>query len=136
MNLKAAPTARPQPSKVSSVLVKARQILDKPDAWIKGQLTGHNGGNIPTTSLSDVRTREFLAEADVVCLVGAVHKACVELDLIDNDLLDRSMLLLSRTVALHHKTCAIFFNDDPETTHDDVLDVLDLAIHKADDISD
>jgi predicted aconitase len=102
-------------SKVTEILVGAREILSDPNRW----------------------TREFQArdiegrciawnepEAVCFCLMGAINRASRDIDPDDITPAYDAMNVLDSVIDAAIPT----FNDRPTTTHEDVLKALDAAI--------
>ena len=130
MDIKAAPT-HVEHSITTTALMKMRELLDNPDAWIKGQLT--DKGTIAMSRDDSTSIAEFMATTKQTCLFGALNKALCELGRHNLNNLNRVTESVLSTLKLTHSghDCMVDFNDDAETTHDDVLEMLDIAILKS-----
>jgi len=111
-------------NEVTEKLQKVRDILSDPKHWVKGDF----GDWDPNTNTGQV----CLLGACLVATTGAAH----QLD--DNsheaqlyrDTARQLLYCLPDTRYSHvHIDNVASFNDNPETTHEDVLKVIDCAIH-------
>lgn len=106
------------------VLTQARALIEKPENWIKGAYFYD-----PEDSEVD------FVSAKCFCTLGAVGATLVEdprLYIMDKEI----MRLLARAVQAPgasdtDESTVIAFNDDPFTTHEDVLGMFDRAIELA-----
>jgi hypothetical protein len=99
------------------VLKKARALISKPENWCKG-----------TTAL-DERGQNVSSDSDFACrwcMWGSLRR----IDPSDTHLYAISRLLNAETCRRTGITSHISFNDLPETTHEQVLEVMDAAIEK------
>lgn len=101
-----------------TILTEMRELLTDPGHWIKGTLARDASGRL---AYSRCRT------ACQWCLDGALIRAAAGTM---RDVVARIVRLLANAVTAHtggRHSHHIAFNDDPTTTHADVLRVLDLA---------
>lgn len=104
---------------VYDVLVKAREVITKPEHWIKG-MTCANEALIPV----DI-TREA---AYCFCSIGAIDRALYLLDgtfRLNDVLLDSAFDALAKSVKVDS---IALWNDDSCRTHEEVLAAFDDAI--------
>ena len=102
------------------ILRGARELLAKPERWTKGECARRSDGSI-TFSLDD--------EATCFCLDGALIRLCGGSH---TDLFHESWEALR---SIRPGECPIRFNDHPNTTHADILDLLDRGIAELEDKS-
>jgi hypothetical protein len=98
-----------------AILRGARELLAKPEAWTKGSCARNSAG------LSTIATNN---DACCFCVVGALMRVSG-----DSHLGSRSAAFASNF--LHKLSPALSagdFNDDPNTTHADILALLDKGI--------
>jgi hypothetical protein len=107
------------------ILVRARELIADPANWVKGEYA--------QGSLADPATHCF-------CLIGAVDRAVLEKaglenyeDCDENILISEAESDLEAIAAIQKLQSNLDglvsdFNDDPETTHADVLALLDKVI--------
>ena len=110
--------------RTKDILVKARSLIGNEECWVKGSLAeDHHGEEMYPTNPYACRW----------CLEGAIIKAA---DLDGYEVKDNIPTPLEITVRVLHGTGFIGFlddfNDAEDTTHKDVLDLLDKAIEAAD----
>ncbi len=84
---------------LKEALIAARKNVDSPEKWIKGALKGKN---------------------NTYCTVGAIHKLDIPCSLHFD--ISRTMRRITETESLSS------WNDAPERTHQDILDLFDKAI--------
>lgn len=97
-----------------TVLVRARALIEKPEAWTKEAMA------------RDVRQAVVRTGADAAacfCLAGALYKVSERDSCGFNEALD--LLTADCGVA-----GAVYFNDAPTTSHSDVLALFDRAIER------
>lgn len=98
------------------LLTAARNLLADPKHWTKGSSARTpRGTRVPT----------FHPQATRFCSVGALVR-CGE-----NDLEARALLTMAAQTLTGRDVSVIGFNDSRRTTHDDVLQMFDLAIQFA-----
>lgn len=145
MEFKGAPTLRPE-STVTKVLRRVRDSLSDPAAWLKDRLT--NKGNMRSlpvlTGSYDEQARTVLDDPNApihqMCLMGAVHKACHDLECHTFENVNTALHHISKAVCTYADEDDAFgkdvtrFNDSDETGHDDVLSVLDIAVRKSENV--
>lgn len=90
------------------LLVTKNHFLDRPEHWTKG--------------------KSFDKETNSYCLSGALTAAVEVVDGYNEGLLSKVLNCVSDLVPYHS---ILHFNDEPETTYDDIMVVLDEAIAKA-----
>lgn len=109
-------------SAVLSVLRLAREMIASPERWTKGALARDRDG-YPISihdSLSD--------GACQWCAIGAIQQACVDMQMeIDVEIKARGELQTSIPDGMVHIDV---FNDAPNTTHADILALLDETIER------
>lgn len=108
--------------KLSEIFTKAREILDSPEKWTRGVFARDLSGR-PTT----------IEEGCSFCVLGAVLSAKGIRDSSDGLIYETEAGLL-RKVIRKLKNRPIFvdeYNDDPDTTYEDVIILLDAAIELA-----
>ena len=108
-------------------LEDARDIIEEPSAWVQGYRALDKYGN--TTDAAGADAIQFCAE-------GAMVRACRSLSIgasVDVWRISKSPIYRKCIAALDSVVdCDItIFNDDPATTHEDILRVFDRAIAKA-----
>lgn len=93
-------------SEVTDFLLEAKGLIDSPEKWIKGSFR-KNG---------------------CYCMLGAL------LEVVGKDYAwDKACTLIENTL-VREKAFSCYmpeFNDAPETTHDDVMKIMDLAIERS-----
>lgn len=94
------------------ILRGARELLSDPKKWTKGKLAKNELG-------LEVNTQDEAAVC--YCAMGAIDK------LAGNDVV-RHSAALSWLIAALPSGNVVLFNDAPETTHADILDLFDKAI--------
>jgi len=103
---------------VLATLRGARALIAHPDNWIKGAEARDSESN-------DVEAES--ESATCFCTVGALHRAMVVAGKGDNV----ELYMEAQGQLIRHRLESgglVFFNDDPTTTHADVLDMFDRAI--------
>lgn len=123
---------------VLDVLKAARELLSDESKWTQGDLVRAADGRY----LDDVHS----PEAACFCLVGGIDRSLPpiprrkedSIDVLDawHDLRSRSLKTVSRAIrsltdSVYNEPSIPRFNDDPGTTHEDILKVLDEAIKDA-----
>lgn len=112
------------------ILKGTRELLSDPARWTKGQFARDKGGFV---------TRLTSNDAVCWCVRGAILKTYDDHGLFFLDLFYLSTRLIERALPADlvskskedGKDPIVDFNDDPNTTHEDVLKVLDKAIELA-----
>ena len=99
--------------KTADILRKARALIEKPENWAKGDLA-YDGAGDPVEPEHN--------EACAWCAVGAICR-------VENELrVFATGATASLSLNLNPPRIVASFNDDPNTTHIDVLDAFDRAI--------
>lgn len=101
------------------ILTRAREILTPPKAWTRGTLArdkNHNSTNL------------YGEDAICFCSIGAIVRAAHQLNAHEAEA--EALLQLSNVIVAGKKQKVFIsdFNDDPDTTHTDVLNLFDRAI--------
>ncbi|MDH7796410.1 MULTISPECIES: hypothetical protein [unclassified Beijerinckia] len=107
-------------SQLKTDLIAMRDLLSTPSAWTQDAFARDRDGDICT---SDHPT------AVCWCLDGAAAKVGL-LDDDDEGRYAAIRVILTRSVPTNHGGY-VGFNDDPNTTHDDVMSLLNKAIEAA-----
>lgn len=97
------------------VLKDAMELLSDPSRFTKGAFTRNSNG--ATTHVLDNDSVRY-------CSLGAIRKS-------SNDRAGyvlAARILIEEQIPLKYDSCIVAWNDDPSTTHDDVLRVFRLAI--------
>ena len=106
---------------IHNILVDTKQLLSDENKWIKGSdaVDGH-GDYVFATS----------KDACAWCLAGAIEKEC---DSGDKDVSWRKTCKVQDWVDEHLYNVGMMeeFNDSPDTTHQDMMSMLDNLIAKA-----
>lgn len=93
-----------------TLIKNARDILSDPNQWIKGEMLNENGcciiGALKTADTSYFQVDRYEAERELQCHLPGGAEAFMR----------GSLVPLAQ------------FNDDPETTHQDVLNLFDKAL--------
>ena len=98
------------------ILTKAKNRISNPNAWMKGAYSNQMDDTYPTCW----------------CSFGAVDS--VAADLKSDYATNRNVLtLLIQSIPDGHIRNVINYNDDPETTHTDVMEMFDRAIELSED---
>lgn len=100
---------------VTETLVKARELLSDPEKWAKEDFA-YTADEAPVHPLDPAAT--------CFCLLGALERVTRNRDGLAY--LDARQAIRGMLPGEHD--CVPEFNDDPDTTHADVLAVLDKAI--------
>ena len=101
---------------VTRILESTKSILESESSWIQGAMAMNSG-------MEEV---DYLDESACKwCLTGAIRKAmhlarCHEVPAVEFPIM----------LVLNHNNI-ILFNEDPRTTHNDVMEILDKAITKS-----
>lgn len=102
-----------------AVLCEMRKILARPESWIKGEYSTDNSGKY--ARFDDV-------SACVFDVIGALDRAVFNLNFENSDTLHRARRLLLEVVISNGFGGLVDFNDNSETTHDDVLALIEQSI--------
>lgn len=119
----------PAPQTASDILQKARELISKPEAWTKGSFARDAEGRT-VRDINDDR-------ATCWCLLGAVSKSTRDLSMGNQEYRDARFCLRCAVGArcglgdADSPLTTASFNDDPHTTHADILAVFDDAIVRA-----
>lgn len=100
-------------SETKRLLLAARLLLDRPEHWTKNAF-GRRSPDSPPTGWSNPYATCF-------CLMGAVRRASEQTGVSSL----HATIALRTVLGNNGITC---FNDDPSTTHEDVLAAIDRAI--------
>ena len=112
---------------VLETLIKVRELLSNKDHWTKGYYSKDSHG---------IRIRPHEPSACTFCMFGAIYKVCPDRpfsavgfkDPFVIEVHDRIEKVIGELYPNFREASVARFNDDPETTHADVLRVLDRAI--------
>ena len=96
------------------ILKKSRELLAKPENWIQKCLWGDGKGN-----------SVYSEEAVCFCLDGAIDKVCRS---INETCLDEYEMKVVNFLGFKHLRELYDWNDVPERTHQEVLNLLDQTI--------
>ena len=97
--------------KLSELLTKAKERIDTPEKWMKNDYRDADEHN-----------------STCWCSFGAIDSVGRELVLDDRHMRGDAITLLSLSVPRNFIACLITYNDDPKTTHEDVMTMFDGAI--------
>ena len=101
--------------KTSEKLKLVRDFLEKPENWIKGSYTKGNACWLVGAMMERIpQTETYGEEADIV-----------------SNVIKQLAAQRPEAKQYNHRGMVTGFNDDPLTTHADVLEVLDIAIKDA-----
>lgn len=91
-------------SEVTDFLMETKKLIDSPEKWIKGAYK-KNG---------------------CYCIIGAIHEVIGY----SEETFEEAYNMVMDVVVSKGFSCVPNFNDAPETTHADVMNVLDLAMEE------
>jgi hypothetical protein len=110
------------PVSAQAILVRARHILSKPEHWTKYALAKNEG---------NWEVKPNNSTACKFCTIGALHRAVIDLHggILTTQTFEKAKTALRGTDAIKAQHEGIvMFNDDENTTHQDVLNAFDEAI--------
>jgi hypothetical protein len=99
-------------TRVLDILIRARKLIEAPERWTKGAMARNSVG---------ARVSAYAPDAICFCAQGALKKASDW-----DDHLSQAALRLNRAITI--PVGYITYNDEPETTHADILALFDRAI--------
>lgn len=105
--------------KILESLRKIKELFSDPERWIKYAFAKDKNYNI---------TKPLSEDAYCFCLTGAIDYICKDTDDIYYQGHSYLRLIFSITVGKEYGNSIINWNDNPNTTHNDLLNLIDKTI--------